>query len=610
MPERQPSYRDEMSSLTKRIQNIHLKYPKVDPMGKRPVESATKARKPVKVEINPQLQTVGPSTVKVESTTHNPMLDECIVRKISTKDASGSNELEGLYRAQGESKEAIQNLCDRMDKNADFIQKSQAELLKSFTAALDRMVDQRSSRSSSRAALQVPRSVQIPEIVQNVNSEVELSIPEREYESDNDSDLPPVVEPVHRGKARKAETSVSGYSRQESDQEVYIYRPIRSKPLGPEAHPYLRVKVLQPINHVYGKLLNYRSYRLFLTKLPDGKRSTSDHNQSKKALRAAMREPDFNGEDPILILKFLATFVKESDAHGISEPQAFVLLPYFMEGMAYDMLLAATSGSEDPSEGGVTCWPQAINFLLATFSTDTVIQSSPDDLREVTQQYSETERQYYQRLLTHFARCGNTHAEHEKMSLFINGLDPNFRDLVGQFRSLNPTKTLLEVLQHAESYGNSHRVRRKNTYRTYDRSVKYKSQINEIQDEGPDDSTNSDESDYNNKPETVNFSYEERRARPSDKMTRPPHIAGGKPSVRRPGWVDERERSERFKHVICHHCYGKGHYRDSCPRTWSDFEIVKSNFESLTEAEKSTVPRSAYEDCMKLIKNSTGATQS
>ena len=78
------------------------------------------------------------------------------------------------------------------------------------------------------------------------------------------------------------------------------------------------------------------------------------------------------------------------------------------------------------------------------------------------------------------SRCGNVHQEYEKMSHFINGLNPTFRDLGGQFKSLNPTKSLLDMLQYAESHGSSYRAILREKEKTYKRSSKIKTYVNEV----------------------------------------------------------------------------------------------------------------------------------
>ena len=110
-------------------------------------------------------------------------------------------------------------------------------------------------------------------------------------------------------------SSKSRKSSQHSGLGEYKYKPISTKDIGPsdeDSDPPL--VVIHPTNYLYERCLNYRYYRLFRVDLPRGKRHTSDFKDHKKALRSALKNNKFSGEDPILILKFLAEFVRECDA--------------------------------------------------------------------------------------------------------------------------------------------------------------------------------------------------------------------------------------------------------------------------------------------------------
>ena len=124
-------------------------------------------------------------------------------------------------------------------------------------------------------------------------------------------------------KATKSKSSRSSSKSRKSSSHSsvvdYRYKPISTKDIGPvdeDSDPPL--VVINPTNYLYERCLNYRYYRLFRVDLPEGKRHTSDFKDHKKALRSALKNNKFTGEDPILILKFLAEFTRECDAHGIN----------------------------------------------------------------------------------------------------------------------------------------------------------------------------------------------------------------------------------------------------------------------------------------------------
>lgn len=55
-----------------------------------------------------------------------------------------------------------------------------------------------------------------------------------------------------------------------------------------------------------------------------------------KQMALSYRNNFFTGEDPTLVLELLARFVAETDTLGMNEVQAFVVLPYFLRGIAED----------------------------------------------------------------------------------------------------------------------------------------------------------------------------------------------------------------------------------------------------------------------------------
>ena len=402
----------------------------------------------------------------------------------------------------------------------------------------------------------------------------------------------------------------------------YKYKPISTKDIGPvdeDSDPPL--VVINPTNYLYERCLNYRYYRLFRVDLPEGKRHTSDFKDHKKALRSALKNNMFTGEDPILILKFLAEFTRECDAHGISEPQAYNLIPYFMDKQATDGLQSVTDGTEDQSEGGVSTWPQVVNYLLGTYATNDNIAKAVEDLLRLRQKTDESEQAYHERLLKAIARCGSVHRSAEKISIFINGLLPQIRPRVSEFRTLNPKSTLLMILRNAEAEGNAYRAQReapakhgsrinvvghdgkttrKSSHKKEDKSSKNQTSSSSSDSESElsssDDNKASEKSAQDSKTDPtdpLNFAYRGKQAKVRNVPA--PKIPGGTPTTPRPGWED------KLKVLICWHCYAKDHTRGQCTLDWADYATVVDNYNKLTEAEKLRVPAQAFHSCKALL---------
>ena len=67
-----------------------------------------------------------------------------------------------------------------------------------------------------------------------------------------------------------------------------------------------------------------------------------------------------------MVLDFLRRFVDEAEQLFMSEEQAYIALPFFFKGAAkshFESVMDTTS----EGEGGVTCWPEAVQFLLRSF---------------------------------------------------------------------------------------------------------------------------------------------------------------------------------------------------------------------------------------------------
>ncbi len=90
---------------------------------------------------------------------------------------------------------------------------------------------------------------------------------------------------------------------------------------------------------MFETLLTYRRYRLRLGEVPDVKDKMSTIRKNTAYLRYHMKF-SFSREDPILVLKFLATMVEQLDNLLMSEGEAYANLPNFLEGTALDYFIA------------------------------------------------------------------------------------------------------------------------------------------------------------------------------------------------------------------------------------------------------------------------------
>ena len=177
-----------------------------------------------------------------------------------------------------------------------------------------------------------------------------------------------------------------------------------------------------------------------------------------KNLDITVAEYKFSGPDPILVFDFLARFVEECDTQDMSEGQAFVALPRYLVKTAAIQYRAMQNGARS---GGISCWPEAVQYLLGTYATPAAIRNALADLGALRQHPDEDEVAFAARVSQAVYRCGNVHDEDEKMTFFTNGLPDSIRTLIARYREseyrYNMTFELL--IQHAKDEADAYRAR-------------------------------------------------------------------------------------------------------------------------------------------------------
>ena len=142
----------------------------------------------------------------------------------------------------------------------------------------------------------------------------------------------------------------------------------------------------------------------------------------------------------------------------MSEDQAYIAFPFLLKGEAkshYEAVMDTTS----EGEGGVTCWPEAVQYLLRSYATANHIRTAVLALRDVRQHPTEDEQSYSGRLEKAEVRCGNIHTKDEKKNLFIHGLLTAIKAVLSRHRDTHDEEAYLELLQHAQAEGDNYRAR-------------------------------------------------------------------------------------------------------------------------------------------------------
>ena len=221
------------------------------------------------------------------------------------------------------------------------------------------------------------------------------------------------------------------------------------------------LKTIKPSNSSFDRLMNYRYYRL-----KDG-RSKRSHATSQatrhfiKSMDLTFKEHRFDGSDPILVFDFLTRFVEEADILTLNEGQAFLILPHYLSGSASTQFRAMRNGARS---GGITRWPELVQYFLTTYATPSAMRESIANLRSLKQKTGEDEAEFGARVNEAAYKCGNAFSEEDKMTFFVDGLHPTTQSIVARYRESQPRKQLSfeQLILHARDEGEAYRARTNN----------------------------------------------------------------------------------------------------------------------------------------------------
>ena len=244
-------------------------------------------------------------------------------------------------------------------------------------------------------------------------------------------------------------------SSDDESSEVTVDRVPRKKYTKGESHRGLKVlRASDP----HKRLLDYRYCRLKRKSHRRKGRDTAKVKHQFTRMALTSRNYTFSGEDPIMVLDFLRRFCDEANTLKMSGTQAYVPLSYFLKGFAQDQFQNFRDAYA-ASEGDVTCWPEAVQYLIRSYATSTTSRESIITLRAIRQKQTESEMEYSERLNQAELRCGNVHPIAEKINMFISGLNRAIEPLITHVREEDPSTSYLELVQIARDHGDAFRAR-------------------------------------------------------------------------------------------------------------------------------------------------------
>lgn len=393
--------------------------------------------------------------------------------------------------------------------------------------------------------------------------------------------------------------------------------PFFSREKGPR---YPGLATIKPSDETFDRLLSYRYYRLMRLDATRTSRETLDVKKHLKSLELSLKEHMFSGKDPVTVLNFLTRFVEEADTIGMTEAQALVALPKFMMEPAESQFRASRNGARS---GGITAFPEAVQYLLRTYATPSVLREAVNAVYDIRQQPNENEMEYSVRLNTACGRCGNAFEEPRKMTFFVNGLLESIRSTVARHRESVPRDELTyqELVSFAKDEGDAHRARFSGlrTIRVSRRAPQERGKSSTrsahilesqpttvVEDEegmGEDILVLPEESvATTDLPTTLESGQSTEQLLITGTRYTPaaPIAYGGKHTTpNRVGWPDRKPTPRQ--RLICWQCYEHDHTAPKCDAKVSDIPKVVKNYEALTASEKCDVPNVSYKAAKQFI---------
>lgn len=170
---------------------------------------------------------------------------------------------------------------------------------------------------------------------------------------------------------------------------------------------------------IHCRILSYRCYRLSDLNQGVGAAGMIKLWTYVKSLDIKVKENHFDATDPIKVFQFLIDFVTTAYKMSMSKGHVKLALLIYLIGRAKTQFTLIQNSIH---AGGISCWPEAIQFFFQSYPTWNVICDALTALHNVRQLPSEEELGYAGRLSTIFWRCGNVHDEATTMKILVKGV--------------------------------------------------------------------------------------------------------------------------------------------------------------------------------------------
>jgi len=237
--------------------------------------------------------------------------------------------------------------------------------------------------------------------------------------------------------------------------------------LGPAVPGLVPLQAREP---AFDQVLSYRTYRLVTVdtwandpaRMEKELRKISKFVGNIRSFNHAFTE--FDGRDPIDVLRFLAELKDACDSTGVHEGAAVKLLPYFLKGDAQVYMAGVARKGRLLSGGrGEYTWPHAVQALLTRYASDDILSSAYDAVTRITQASTEDENAFADRLQEAALMCANVFTQRDLVNYFVKGLRPGIRAVVSNTVSRADEQDFLAVRRIAQAQGDTFRATRNET---------------------------------------------------------------------------------------------------------------------------------------------------
>lgn len=164
-----------------------------------------------------------------------------------------------------------------------------------------------------------------------------------------------------------------------------------------------------------------------------------------KKMDLKKKDHKFLSEDSIIVIDFLARFVREANNQEISGAQAFVTLPKVITRFPTSQYVAAVL-KVAPEDDGILSWPETIQYLLRNNAQSSHNSNAIRDLQGMSQKTFKTELEFYTWFNKAACRCGNENKPVETITTFIDELNLTILSIVTRFREIDQNVISLNVI--------------------------------------------------------------------------------------------------------------------------------------------------------------------